>query len=195
MVDNRMEEDRLDRNDLRAFHDAMDELARRRAASSLFARHQRRVYSWCHRYVGNHEIALELAQDVMLNAYQGLPDYMHRARFSSWLFVITRNRCLREVTRNTFSQELEIDLDSIPCGAPSPEQKLQEAQQEKALLNLIEKHLRADEIDALHLRCIDGLPVDAITEILAVDDKSGARGLLQRARRKLRSALDNSDRS
>jgi RNA polymerase sigma-70 factor (ECF subfamily) len=190
MVDKRVEEDRLDREDLRAFLDAAEEIPRRRAASRLFERHQARIYSWCHRYVGNHDHALELAQDVMLNAYRGLPGYVHRARFSSWLFVITRNRCIREVSRKSLVQELEIDVDSIPSGIPGPDKRMEDTQHEKNLWNVIDKHLNTEEVDALRLRCIDGLPVDAITDILTIQDRSGARGVLQRARRKLRTALD-----
>ncbi len=131
----------------------------------------------------------------MLSAYRGLSGYVPRARFSSWLFVITRNRCMREVNRKTLSQELDLDLDSFPSGHQWPDQRIEDSQEEEALWEFIHEHLDLIEIDALRLRCIDGLPVDSITEILAIEDKSGARGVLQRARRKLRNALGHRDES
>ncbi len=40
----------------------------RAAASELFGRYQRRVYLWCHRYVRDHERALEMTQEVFMRA-------------------------------------------------------------------------------------------------------------------------------
>lgn len=187
------EDDRLDREDLRVFRAAPDERSGRQAASRLLKRHQDRVYAWCYRYVEDHERALELAQDVMLNAYRKLPVYEHRARFSSWLFVIARNRCLRDLRRPPLRRELGLDPDTLRSGARGPGRELEERQAEQRLWRLIDRHLEPAEQDALRLRCLEGLPVAAITRILRVQDRSGARGLLQRARRKLRAALDRDD--
>jgi hypothetical protein len=37
------------------------------------------------------------------------------------------------------------------------------------------------------------MPVDEISRVMQLENVTGARGLLQRARRKLRSALDRTD--
>ena len=47
----------------------------------------------------------------------------------------------------------------------------------------------AREQEAIYLRCFERLPVDEITSLLSITGASGARGLLQSARRKLRAAL------
>lgn len=182
--------DRLDREDLRIFREATTDAESRRAASRLLSRHQDRVYAWCYRYVRNHDLALELAQDVMMNAFRSLPSYEHRARFSSWLFVIARNRCLRDLKRPALVQELDTDPDSLHSANPGPARRFEETHGEEQLRRLISERLDAREQDALHLRCFEGMPVDAITAVLDIKEKSGARGLLQKARRKLRAALD-----
>ena len=56
------------------------------------------------------------------------------------------------------------------------------------LCGCIRDELEPQEQEALWLRCFEGLSVDAITEVLAVREASGARAVLQRARRKLRAA-------
>ncbi len=182
--------DRLDREDLEIFRGARTDEESRRAASRLLTRHQDRVYAWCYRYVENHDRALELAQEVMMNAYRSLPNYVHRARFSSWLFVIARNRCLRDLRRPPLVQELDTDPDSLHSANPGPARRFEETHGVEELRRLIRERLDAREQDALHLRCFEGMPLEAITAVLAIEEKSGARGLLQRARRKLRAALE-----
>jgi DNA-directed RNA polymerase specialized sigma24 family protein len=57
----------------------------------------------------------------------------------------------------------------------------------------MEAALDAKERAALWLRAEEGMSVDDITRMLRVDGASGARGLLQTARRKLRAVLDSAD--
>ena len=185
--------DRLDREDLKLFRESADDHERRRAASRLFERHQDRIYAWCFRYVEDHEHALELSQDVMLNAFRSLPDYQHRARFSSWLFVIARNRCLRGLRKPLLHQELNLDPDMLHSATPGPGRALERKLDEQALWSMIDERLDPREQDAIRLRCVEGLPVDAITKVLNIEDVSGARGMLQRARRKLRAGLADRD--
>src|SRR5687767_15333181 len=75
------------------------------AAAELLRRHRRAVYLWCFRYVRDHERALDMAQDVLLAAYQRMGEFQGRASFSSWLFVIARNRCFNEL-RNDSRREV-----------------------------------------------------------------------------------------
>ncbi len=189
------DENLRDREDLRSALDGPDEEARRRAASRLLSRYQKRIYVWCFRYVEDHERALELTQEVLLNAYRKLPDYVHRFRFSSWLFVITRNRCISDLRRPALYRECGLDPDMLQSDRPGPAQQLEETSAEDALKRLIRETLERDEQDAVHLRCFDGLAVDAITEVLDIKEKTGARGVLQRARRKLRAALSHPEDS
>ena len=169
---------------------AGDEQARERAATLLFGRYQRRVYLWCYRSVRDHERALELAQDVLVSAWRNLDSFGGRARFSSWLFAVARNRCLSELRRPALPVDAEFDLESLRDERGGPEADLLARLDEEALLDLIREELDATEQEALWLRCVEGMPVESITEVLDVREASGARGVLQRARRKLRAAID-----
>lgn len=169
---------------------AGDLAARDQAVTRLLSRHQRRVYLWCYRLVRDHERALELAQDVLLSAWRHLESFGGRARFSSWLFALARNRCLTELRRTAPTFTRACDLDGLIDGQGDPERCLLERIGEEELLDLIRTELDGLEQEALWLRCFDGMPVDAITEVLDIRDASGARAVLQRARRKLRAALD-----
>lgn len=160
-----------------------------RAASALLERYQDRVYVWCFRLVRDHEQALDLAQDTLLNAYRKLDTFEGRSGFASWLFVIARNRCLSALRRPSPIWEDDGTLGDLPDPSLMPDEQLEKRLDEEAILDLIRRHLDAVEREALWLRCYEGLPVDEITRLLRIDAATGARSVIQRARRKLRAAL------
>jgi RNA polymerase sigma-70 factor, ECF subfamily len=168
-------------------------LLSREAASTLFGRYRRRVYAWCHRYVRDHEKALDLAQDVLLSAYRTMGSFQEHARFSSWLYAITRNRCLNELRRPAIFVNEEIDMDQLIDPGNDQAELLIRKLDEEAVLRLIHEHLDPEEQEVLWLRCFERMPIDMITETLRLRQASGARGVLQRARRNLRAALEARD--
>ena len=163
--------------------------AGRQAASRLLARYRQRVLIWCWRVVGDREMALDLAQEVLISAYQRLTDYDHDGRFGAWLFTIARNRCLSELRRRRIPIAENAVLDLLVDETPAPDEALERRLAAEDLLGLVRNTLTAEEQTVVWLRCYEGLSVDVITRRLDLAGKSGARGVLQRARRKLRSAL------
>jgi RNA polymerase sigma factor (sigma-70 family) len=73
-----------------------------------------------------------------------------------------------------------------------PDELLESKLDEENVLELIRNHLDPLEREALWLRCYEGLPVEEITRLLRIEASTGARSILQRARRKLRAALGGS---
>ena len=64
-------------------------------------RHQRAIYQLCYRFVGRHEDATDLTQDVFLRAYRGLRRFRGDASLSTWLYRIGVNVCLNRVQART----------------------------------------------------------------------------------------------
>ena len=62
---------------------------------------------------------------------------------------------------------------------------------EEALLSLIHKTLSKEEQMVLWLRCVEKIPHSTLNEVAGTELASGARGVLQRARRKLRAAIES----
>ena len=160
------------------------------AASALLERYQQRIFAWCYRYVRERERALDLTQDVLARIWSGLPSFGQRSQFSWWVFVITRNRCLNAVQAPSLLEDDVALADELASKAPGPHEALEQQEDEEAVRRLMMEHLDDQERLALWLCCFERMPLDRITEALGLETATGARGLLQRARRKLRAALD-----
>jgi RNA polymerase sigma-70 factor (ECF subfamily) len=83
---------------------ALVEACRSRRAGAfdlIVERHRRSVYQLCYRFVGNHEDASDLSQDVFLRAYLGLRSFRGQATLATWLYRIGVNVCLNRVSAKT----------------------------------------------------------------------------------------------
>lgn len=67
----------------------------------IVERHRRPVYQICYRFMGNHEDASDLSQDVFLRAYRGLKNFKGNAALGTWLHRIAVNTCLNRVALKT----------------------------------------------------------------------------------------------
>lgn len=159
------------------------------AASVLLERYTRVVYRWCCGRAPDRETAEDLAQEVLVRAYRNLKRFEGWGSFSAWMFVIARNVCIEKLRRPSILSEAQLDPDALPDPMASPDRVLEELEDESTLLTLIEEHLSQQEQDAIWLRCREGMSIDAITRILGIRQTTGARAVLQNARRKLKTAL------
>lgn len=185
----------LDDDELaRRFRSAPSASEGRDAAGELLGRYRARVFAWCWRRVRDREQALDLAQDTLLRAYRNLGSYEGPGRFAGWLFVIARNRCLSAIRPAALLRDEDVVVEDVVEPSPGPEAQAMTREAEERVLALIRAELDPTEQTALWLRCFEGVGVDEITRRLGIQQASGARGVLQSARRKLRAAMDREDR-
>ena len=86
----------------------------------IVERHRRTVYQLCYRFVGNHEDACDLSQDVFLRAYRGLRSFRGQSSLATWLYRIGVNVCLNRVSVKTpqtesIDERSHIDTRSEPA--------------------------------------------------------------------------------
>ena len=74
-------------------------------------RHRRSRYQLCYRFVGNHEDASDLSQDVFLRAYRGLRSFRGHSSLSTWLYRIGVNVCLNRVSASASLEKMTEPLD------------------------------------------------------------------------------------
>ena len=66
----------------------------RQAIALLFARHQQRVYRFVLRLVGNSATAEDIVSEVFFDLWRQAASFEGRARLSTWLLAIARNKAL-----------------------------------------------------------------------------------------------------
>jgi RNA polymerase sigma-70 factor (ECF subfamily) len=72
--------------------------------------HQRAVYRLCFRFMGNHEDAADLSQEVFLRAHRGLASFRSKSSLSTWLYRIGVNLCLNRVSlKRPITDSLDTD--------------------------------------------------------------------------------------
>jgi RNA polymerase sigma-70 factor (ECF subfamily) len=90
-------------------------------------RHRRSVYQLCYRFVGNHEDASDLSQDVFVRAFRGLRRFRGQSSIATWLYRIGVNACLNRVSAKTTLGKLTEPIDDrqfVDAGAESASDRM-----------------------------------------------------------------------
>jgi RNA polymerase sigma-70 factor (ECF subfamily) len=87
-------------------------------------RHRRPIYQLCYRFVGNHEDASDLSQDVFLRAYRGLGNFKGHSSLATWLYRIGVNVCLNRVSAKTLATEPIDRQEHVDTRGESPTDRL-----------------------------------------------------------------------
>jgi RNA polymerase sigma-70 factor (ECF subfamily) len=155
-----------------------------RRIDALFLAHRDVVYAACHRAVGDRERALELAQDSLLRAYQKLPTFRGDSTFRAWLVGIARYECVN-ASRKRRELLTEDGVIEALDPASSALAGLRRAEREELLRDSAAAVLDPVEQEVIALRYVEQVPLEQIDRLLRLPEASGARGVLQRCRRKL----------
>jgi RNA polymerase sigma-70 factor, ECF subfamily len=76
------------------------------AFERLVDRYERKVYRLCCSLLRDSDQAQDAAQESLVRVWKALSKYDQRASLSTWIYTITRNRCLTAIERRR-------DLDSL----------------------------------------------------------------------------------
>jgi len=165
------------------------EVARGRAAlEALFRKEQSRIYAICLKFLRNPEWAEDAAQDVMLIAFNKLPEFKGESTLRTWLYGIARYRCydLKRKKREVLNDD---GLNEIMDDDPGALKSMRRRERGQLMQEAIKAALDPLEQRAVHLRYVELMSQDDIAEVLGLETASGGRGLLQRCRRKLNREL------
>ena len=100
------------------------------AFAALMQRHQRRVFNMILRMLQDYEEANEITQEAFLAAWKGLPAFRGEALFSTWLYRIAYNCCLRQLEQREQERTLQVAMRA--------EQILKRVNEEKLAEEIIE---------------------------------------------------------
>lgn len=134
----------------------------------------RKVFNIAYKFVGRHDEAEDLTQDVFLKLFKSIKTFDRRANFSTWLISVSRNLCIdhyRSVRREHDAVTHDIDVVTLaqPSTIDSPYAML-ERRDRVALLRAALDKLAPSLRMAVMLRDIQELSYQEIAERLGVPE-------------------------
>lgn len=165
----------------------------RGAFNALILAHQDRVYAIAHRLLGNHEDAMDAAQEAFVKCYRSLSSFDGRSAFYTWLFRIAVNaaRSLYRSRRRTQLETAEDFQERAPADerAATPAEASMELERRNILILAIDS-LDGDSREIIVLRDLQELSYEEVAAVL--DCPLGSvKSRLSRARQKLRQKLES----
>lgn len=165
------------------------------AFGQLIERYQQMVRRIALRMVAQEEIARELAQEAILQAYLSLDHLRDNTRFKSWLYGIVLNVCrsyIRDQKTDVFSLEamaggMYHNIEFFPSEVIDPEEIAEQHELHQVVLHAVEQLSPKDRVATL-LFYYEQLSLREIAAILGVS-VSTVKGRLFRAREQLREHL------
>lgn len=137
----------------------------------LVQRHQSRVLANCRYLTRSPATAEDLAQEVFVKAFFGLPGFEGRASFRTWLHRLKVNHCLSFLARRRAAplslEEPGVEARSelqVPARADVELEARDELTRAEAALDAMSDTLRVP----LVMRDLDGLPYQEIADALGI---------------------------
>lgn len=164
------------------------------AFRELVERHQHAVIGTVAKMLGNSSDAEDIAQQVFLRVWRHAKRYRPDAKFTTYLFTITRNLVFNETRRRGRKKEVSADereetshhlIEDSPNRRPDAE--VLQAELQRAVDDAIAALPEAQRM-AVVLRRYEQLPYEEIAKILKLS-LPAVKSLLFRARSGLREAL------
>lgn len=151
------------------------------AYTVLVRRYQDRIFRFILRMVGSRDEALELAQDVLIKAFQALPGWRPEAEFRTWLFRIASNTATDALRRRKVVEFVALDENyDVPGEGAGPEVQLAAKQQLRALDAALNR-LPPDHREILLLREVEDMSYSEIGAALGITEGT-VKSRLARAR-------------
>ena len=78
--------------------------------------HWRKVFNLAYKFVGRHDEAEDLTQDIFLKIFKALHTFDRRANFQTWLISISRNLCIdhyRSVRKERETMARDVDASNL----------------------------------------------------------------------------------
>ena len=170
----------------------------RAAYAEIVRRYQDRVFTLCLRWMGDREVAEEVAQDVFLALFKSLHSFRGDSQLSTWVFRVVVNHCknrrLYRKRRHTDQHEpLEGERDDelparqIASTDPPTDAPLRAAQAEALLQGALDA-LDEEQRQIIVLRDVQDQSYEEIADVLGLP-RGTVKSRLHRARAELAAVL------
>ena len=85
--------------------------------------HKRKIFNLAYKFVGRHDEAEDLTQDIFIKIFKALHTFDRRANFQTWLISVSRNLCIdhyRSVRKERETIDRGVDASELSPAAPEP---------------------------------------------------------------------------
>ncbi len=101
--------------------DMLQDGAHTHAFAALVDRYESKIYRLCCCLLRDRGLAEDAAQESLLRIWRALDKYDQRASLSTWIYTITRNRCLTAIERRRDTESLDdenlpLELETTDAG-------------------------------------------------------------------------------
>jgi RNA polymerase sigma-70 factor (ECF subfamily) len=127
------------------------------AWEAIVRQHWRKVFNVAYKFVGKHDEAEDLAQDIFLKIFKALDTFDRRANFQTWIISIARNLCIDHY--RSVRKERETIAREVDAAALTP------ASREIGPDGVLER----SDLRALLQRALERLPVTLRTAVVLRD--------------------------
>ena len=148
------------------------------------------VFSLTLRMLKNKEEAEEIAQDVFVKVFTSIHNFKGDSKFSTWLYRVTRNRCLDYLRskRKVFNEINVDDLSYTRLDEASNALELMMEDERNEKLRDCFQYISADDASVLTLFYFEEKNLQEVAEVLDTTVNS-AKVRLHRARKRLAAVL------
>ncbi len=158
------------------------------AWEAIVRQHWRKVFNVAYKFVGKHDEAEDLTQDIFLKIFKSLDTFDRRANFQTWLISISRNLCIdfyrsSKKERRTIDRGVNAD-DLSPASVDIGPLAALEQQDLAALLRQALQGLPASLRTAVLLRDLQELSYQEIADRLQLPEGT-VKSRINRGRKEL----------
>ena len=174
----------------------------RAAFAQLVRRHQTGLYNFALRQLRVQSVAEDIVQEAFVRVVQNATEFKHEARFSTWVYTITRNLCIDQLRKNALRKHASLDEpkkseegdgptlgEQTADSRASVERSATGTQIKERILAAVER-LPEDQREVFLLRELSNLPVKEIAEITGVPENT-VKSRMRYAHERLQAELSD----
>jgi RNA polymerase sigma-70 factor (ECF subfamily) len=134
----------------------------------------RKVFNIAYKFVGRHDEAEDLTQDIFLKIFKSLGTFDRRANFQTWLISVSRNLCIdhyRSVRKERETIDRDVDANELTPASTEPgPMAILEQRDRVALLRHALAELPATLRSAVLMRDIQEMSYQEIADTLRLPE-------------------------
>ena len=144
------------------------------AWETIVRQNWRKVFNVAYKFVGKHDEAEDLTQDIFLKIFKALNTFDRRANFQTWIVSISRNHCIdhyRSVRKERQTMARDVDMMELqPASSDRGPYAAAEHQDLRALLRIALETLPSTLRTAVVLRDLQELSYQEIADRLRLPE-------------------------